>query len=138
MQVMPYVIGWLIGLAIGTITAISFGVIVGKYKYRLYQRYINLYQITDPAELNEQLTKYGFMIECNCKPTLRNYYDAGMYGNRIIILHWLRLIPVHGEKVKPISYKTIHEKKDSFNNVFKSVHNRNKKQKDIREPYTNA
>ncbi len=135
---MPYIIGWLIGLAIGSLTIITFGVIIGRYKYSLYHRYIKLYKIIVPSEQTEQLHKYGFMIECNCKPTLRNYYDAGTNGNTIVLLHWLRLVPVHGEKVKPIGYKTIHEKKDSFNNVFKSIHNRNKKNKDIREPYTNA
>jgi hypothetical protein len=132
------IIGWFIGLTLGSTLIATSYVLLGRYKYRLYQRYINLYQITDAAEQNEQLKKYGFMIECNCKPTLRDYFDAAESSNKIVILHWLRLVPVHGKKVKPISYKTIHEKKDSFNNVFKSIHNRNKKQKDIREPYTNA
>ena len=131
-------LAWVIGLLIGLIAIVTISLFFGKYKYRLYQDYINLYQITDEAEKNEELKKYGFTINCNCKPTLRDYFDAAESSNRIVILHWLRLIPVHGKKIGPISFKTVHDNKASFNEVYKSVHNRNKKQKDIREPFTNA
>ena len=131
-------IGWFIGLALGSTLIASIYVILGKYKYRLYQRYINLYQITDEAEKNEELKKYGFTINCNCKPTLKDCFNASESNNAIVILHWLRLVPVHGKKIGPINFKTVHDKKASFNDVYKSVHNRNKKNKDIREPYTNA
>jgi len=135
---MQLVLAWFIGLVIGIVVIASISILLGKHKYRLYQKYINLYQITDTFEQNEELRKYGFKIHCNCKPTLRDCFNAAQSNNTIVILHWLRLIPVRGEKISPISFRTIHEKKASFNEVYKSVHNRNKKNKDIREPYTNA
>ena len=134
MQVIPYILAFLLGLSISS----GMIILVGRYKYKLALKYINLYKITDPQEKQEELFKFGFTIRCECKPTLRDYFDATAFNNKIVILHWLRLIPVRGEKIGPIKVKTIHEKKDSFNNVFKSIHNRNKKHKDIREPFTNA
>jgi hypothetical protein len=135
---MQLILGYVVGLILGFVVIATFSVAIAAYKYRLYKAYINLYQITDHDEKTGLLRKYGFSNYCFCKPTLKDYFNAGLEKNAIVLQHWLRLVPVHGEKLKPISYKTIHEKKDSFNNVFKSVHNRNKKQKDIREPYTNA
>jgi hypothetical protein len=137
-QAMQIVAAWAIGVLIGSGVLIVTSLLLGIHKYRLYQKYINQYKITDRTELNEELRKYGFNISCECKPTLADYFDASESNNKIVILHWLRLIPVHGKKIGPIKVKTVHEKKDSFNNVFKSIHNRNKKRKDIREPYTNA
>ena len=64
-------------------------------------------------ERTELLYKYGFNIDCNCKPTLMDYFDAGLERNTIILLHWLRLVPVHGKKLGPIKTRTIHEKKSS-------------------------
>ena len=135
---MQLILGFVVGLTLGFVAIITFSVIVATYKYRLYKAYVNLYQITDPLEKTEIFYKYGFSNHCDCKPTLKDYFDAGLERNRIILLHWLRLIPVHGKKMGPIKTKTIHEKKASFNDTFKSIHNRNKKQKDIREPFTNA
>lgn len=135
---MQIAIAFAIGLLIGTIAMVSVSILFGRYKYKLAWKYINQYKIIDNQEKQEELLKYGFTINCDCKPSLRDYFDATAFNNKIVILHWLRLVPVHGEKIGPIGFKTIHDKKDSFNNVFKSIHNRNKKHKDIREPYTNA
>ena len=132
------IIAWCIGILIGSGVLIGTSLLLGIHKYRLYQKYINQYKITDRSELNELLRTYGFNISCECKPTLADYFDAAESNNKIVILHWLRLVPVHGEKIGPIKVKTIYDKKASFNDVYKSVHNRNKKHKDIREPYTNA
>ena len=135
---MQIVIAFAIGLLIGTIAMVSVSILFGRYKYKLAWKYINQYKITDNQEKQEELLKYGFTINCDCKPSLKDYYDATAFNNKIVILHWLRLVPVHGEKIGPIKVKTIYDKKASFNDVYKSVHNRNKKHKDIREPYTNA
>ena len=135
---MQLILGYCVGLILGCVVIATFSVAIAAYKYRLYKAYINLYQITDHLEKMEVFYKYGFSIDCDCKPTLMDYFDAGLERNRIILLHWLRLIPVHGKKLGPIKTRTIHEKKASFNDTFKSIHNRNKKHKDIREPFTNA
>ena len=135
---MQIAIAFAIGLLIGTVIMVSVSILFGRYKYKLAWKYINQYKITDRSELNELLRAYGFNISCECKPTLADYFDAAESNNKIVILHWLRLVPVHGEKIGPIKVKTIYDKKASFNDVYKSVHNRNKKHKDIREPYTNA
>ena len=135
---MQIAIAFAIGLLIGTIVMVSVSILFGRYKYKLAWKYINQYKITDESESNEVLYSYGFNINCKCKPSLRDYFDATAFNNKIVILHWLRLVPVHGEKIGPIKVKTIYDKKASFNDVYKSVHNRNKKHKDIREPYTNA
>ena len=135
---MQLILGYFAGLILGSVAIVTFSVTVAAYKYRLYKAYINLYQITDHLEKMEVFYKYGFSIDCDCKPTLMDYFDAGLERNKIILLHWLRLVPVHGKKIGPIKTRTIHEKKASFNDTFKTIHNRNKKHKDIREPFTNA
>ena len=132
------ILGFIAGSILGFVTIIGFCTLVGKYKYRLYSKYINLYKITNQMERTELLYKYGFNIDCNCKPTLMDYFDAALSNNTIILLHWLRLVPVHGKKIGPINLKTTYEKKASFNDTFKAIHNRHKKQKDMREPFTNA
>ncbi len=135
---MQLILGYVVGLTLGFTAIVTFSVTVAAYKYRLYKAYINLYQITDHDEKTGLLRKYGFSNYCFCKPTLKDYFNAGLEKNAIVLQHWLRLVPVHGEKIGPIKTRTIYEKKAPFNDTFKSIHNRNKKQKDIREPFTNA